>query len=333
MKRLLWIVLVILLAPSMAFADESAAKDCGTYDNRNTSHQWGDYLWLEYIVETRRKVDLTCALFSSVGVSAHVVGVAGSAASDTDSYTASVRRQIPVPAYGRYQTNGAHYRYWLGIAYSNGSTVSHADVQQRAPTAALVDCSIYNGGGNYYVWDGYGCVECPIIVDTGRNGYHLTSVEDGVLFDLNADGVPERTAWTRADSDDAFLAMDRNGNGVIDNGSELFGNHTPAYPGRDVTTINGFEALRFLQDNLDRKIDAADRAFGRLLLWRDSNHNGISEPEELTPLSDTVAEIGTDYKEKKRVDRFGNLFRQQGRLTWADGSEAILYDVWLRRER
>lgn len=331
MKRLFLIVLAVLLVPSVVSADDG--KDCGSYDNSNVSHQHGDYNWLEYIVETRRKVDMLCALFSSVGVSAHVVNVSGSAARHTDTFTASVRRQISVPAYGRYQTNGSHYRYWFGQEYSNGTTVSHADIQQRAPSAATMDCSIYNGGGNYYVWNGYECVECPIIVDTGRNGYHLTSVEDGVLFDLNADGVPERTAWTRADSDDAFLAMDRNGNGVIDDGSELFGNRTPAYRDGDITTVNGFEALRFLEGNLDRKIDAADRAFGTLLLWRDSNHNGISEPDELTPLSETVAEIGTDYKEKKRVDQFGNLFRQQGRITWAGGGEGIVYDVWLRRER
>lgn len=331
-KRLLWGILVTLLVPAIASADD-AAKDCGTYENRNTSYQHGDYAWLEYIVETRRKVDMLCAVFSSVGVSAYVVNVSGSAASHTDTYTASVRRQIPVPAYGRYQTNGSHYRYWLGQQYSNGTTTSHADIQQRAPSAATVDCSIYNGGGNYYVWSGYECVECPIIIDTARNGYHLTSVEDGVFFDMNADGVPERTAWTRADSDDAFLVMDRNGNGVIDNGSELFGNRTPAFPGRDITTVNGFEALRFLQDDLDRKVSAADRAFGGLLLWHDRNHNGMSEPDELTPLFETVAEISTDYKERKRVDRFGNLFRQQGRLTWADGGEGIVYDVWLRQER
>lgn len=332
MKRLLCILLVTLLVPSGASADETAV-DCGTYENLNKSYQYGDYNWLEYIVETRRKVDLLCAVFSSVGVAAYVVNVSGSAASHDDSYTASVRRQIQVPDYGRYQTNGAHYRYWLGLKYDNGSTVSHADVTQKAPSAATTDCSIYDGGGNYYVWNGYECVECPIIVDTARNGYHLTSPAEGVLFDLNADGVPERTAWTRADSDDALLAMDRNGNGVIDDGSELFGNRTRAYADRDdVTTVNGFEALRFLQENNpDRQIDARDPAFDGLLLWRDVNHNGISETEELAPLGETVAAIGTDYQEKKRVDRFGNQFRQKGQITWADGTRGIVYDVWLRR--
>lgn len=337
MKRLLGIMLVSVLAPASVLAQDPT--DCGTYSNHNTSHQFGDYNWLEYIVETRRQVDLLCALFSSVGVEAYVVGVAGSAASASDTYTASVRRQVPVPDWGRYQTSGQHWRYWLGVRYSNGSTASHADIYSR--TEEEVDCSIYDSGGSYYVWDGSSCVEylgSPLIVDAARDGYHLTSAAEGVLFDLDADGTPERTAWTRAESDDAFLAMDRNGNGRIDDGSELFGNRTPAHAGQaDVTALNGFEALRFLQgpsygvSTIDRQIDSADAAFARLLLWRDANHDGLSTADELTPLGATVAAIGTDYKEKRRVDRFGNQFRQKGQIAWTDGETGILYDIWLRR--
>ena len=91
-------------------------------------------------------------------------------------------------------------------------------------------------------------LNCPLIVDTARDGYKLTSVDNGVRFDLNADGVLEQVAWTRRDSDDAFLALDRNGNGRIDDGGELFGNHTPARPdNREITTANGFEALKFVE--------------------------------------------------------------------------------------
>ena len=107
----------------------------------------------------------------------------------------------------------------------------------------------------------------------GRDGYHLTSAEDGVLFDLNGDGIPERVAWTRPDSDDAFLALDRNNNGRIDDGSELFGNHTPVYGDRaDITTLNGFEALKFAEgptwgaSYAEGRIDARDAIFSRLAL-------------------------------------------------------------------
>ena len=67
-----------------------------------------------------------------------------------------------------------------------------------------------------------------------------------------------------------------------------------------------------------------------MLLWRDANHNGISEPDELTSaVAAGVVSLSTEYKEKRRVDRFGNEFRQKGTITWADGSEPI-YDVWLQ---
>jgi hypothetical protein len=97
-------------------------------------------------------------------------------------------------------------------------------------------------------WDDGKCAyaNSPLIVDTARDGYRLTSVENGVRFDLNADGVAEQVAWTGRDSDDAFLALDRNGNGRIDSGAELFGNHAGApQPGRQ--TPNGFEALKFVE--------------------------------------------------------------------------------------
>jgi hypothetical protein len=131
--------------------------------------------------------------------------------------------------------------------------------------------------------------------------------------------------------------MDRNGNGRIDDGSELFGNRTPADPNdRAVTTANGFEALKFLETPTygrsvaDHAIDAQDAAFSRLLLWRDANHNGISEPEELQSVAGSgLVAISTDYKEKKRIDRSGNEFRQRAVVFWQDGRD-FLYDVWLQ---
>ena len=94
------------------------------------------------------------------------------------------------------------------------------------------------------------CPSCadPILVSPQHDGLHLTSAEDGVLFDIDGDGVLDRVPWTEAGSDDAWLAMDRNGNGIIDDGSELFGNYTPAFAGqREPFARSGFDALNFLQ--------------------------------------------------------------------------------------
>jgi hypothetical protein len=349
MRRVIPVMLVACLlavAPSPIYGNNAdmSFPSCGTVTNRNSSHQFGQFAWLEYIVETQGVFDL-CGQWV-VQVEANVSEIANSGKAATAIMYASVRRQVPVPAYNRvYQTNGRHYAsgtfpnifnagWWL-----TGNTSSQAMVV--APSTASNDPALacYAADG---IWRDTWCdmkASSPIIVDSGRNGYALTSASDGVWFDLDADGIPEHVSWTERDGDDEFLAMDRNGNGVIDNGSELFGNHTPAYPeGPLVTTMNGFEALRFLQSpsygvsRPDQFIDAADVPFARLLLWRDANHNGISEPGELRHLSDAgVISISTDYKEKKRTDEFGNQFRQRGSVLWSDGRDA-LYDVWLQRQ-
>jgi hypothetical protein len=75
----------------------------------------------------------------------------------------------------------------------------------------------------------------PIILDLSGNGYHLTDVGGGVFFQFGASESPTQVAWTAAGSDEGFLALDRNGNGMIDDATELFGNYTPQPASRHPT--------------------------------------------------------------------------------------------------
>ena len=347
MSRIVLMAVFVCMFPALGHAQipfpSSFVGNCGQVRLTNESRQYGQFgLWLQYDVSTTRDIN-SCPI--TLAVSAAVVGVEQSGLTGMGIWSASVSRQIPVPDPGRWQTRGTHqFSFWIPFPIvlkefpqDLPSTSSIAVIEARQEDLDPVfQCEVLQQGR----WLGGFCElpNCPLIVDTARDGYKLTSVEDGVRFDLNADGTPEQVAWTRRDSDDAFLALDRNGNGRIDDGTELFGNHTPAGPDQpDVTTPNGFEALKFVETPVygpserNEVVTSRDAAFSRLVLWRDLNHNGISEPDELQPVSESGLEaIGTEYKNSKRVDKNGNEFRQRSRVKWSDGQYDHIFDVWLK---
>ena len=174
------------------------------------------------------------------------------------------------------------------------------------------------------------CLPSPIIVDVDGSGFQLTDAANGVSFDIDSSGVAEQIAWTASGSTNAFLALDRNGNGTIDDGSELFGNFTPQptanYP-------NGFNALAVYDmpengGNGDGIIDSHDAVYSQLLLWVDANHDGISQPSELFTLPQLgVTSISLNYSLSKRVDQYGNQFEFRSKV--GGGGSRWCYDVFL----
>jgi hypothetical protein len=176
----------------------------------------------------------------------------------------------------------------------------------------------------------------PIIVDLSGAGFPLTSGKSGVKFDFLNGQTATQMAWTSAGSHAGWLALDRNGNGRIDDGAELFTNVTPQPVGK--TPPNGFKALAVYDlpangGNGDGVIDKKDAVFSKLLVWVDFNHNGVSDPGELLTMEQAgIQSISLKYADSEWTDAYGNRFRYRSQITFSrsiPATDRYVYDVVL----
>lgn len=161
----------------------------------------------------------------------------------------------------------------------------------------------------------------PLALDLAGDGIHLSGARDGAFFDIDGDGRAEQTGFVQGD--DAFLALDRNGNGRIDSGRELFGDQHGA--------ANGFEELARYDDNGDGRIDRRDAIFADLSLLHDRNGDGrVSKNETSTLAEQGVESIDLGYQSGPRQsDGRGNALAERGFFERADGSRGQAIDVWV----
>jgi hypothetical protein len=337
-------IVVLALFVGGSVTARAQIPNCGNVDVSHTMRQTPNYKKSVDVTAVTSRTYTLCPL--EVQTEVWVDALSTYITSKRGTYIASANQTRSVPSYGTWHSTAKHWLIgtatgtWTDAGRTYGSTLV------EAPPSAGSTCDI----GPSDCIDGYqfkpgfcACVTLsPILVDTAGDGFRLTSAQDGVEFDLDDNGqANERVAWTEPESDDAWLVMDRNGNGAIDSGAELFGSRTPAYADSlEPRTENGFDALFMAEGPSygggmpDRVIDARDAVYSRLRLWFDRNHDGRTDAGELVTLPDAgVRALDSRYKEIGRRDQYGNRFNLKGRAVFAGpGGQALertIYDVFL----
>ncbi|KAF0162806.1 MAG: hemolysin-type calcium binding protein [Rhodocyclaceae bacterium] len=171
----------------------------------------------------------------------------------------------------------------------------------------------------------------PLVLDLNNNDIQTTNAAtNGLHFDHDSNGFAEATGWLNPD--DAFLAFDRNGNGTIDTGLELFGDQTLLRSGAKASS--GLQALSEWDSNHDGQIGAADTRFADLRAWTDANQDGISQADELHTLTDAgIASISlAGTATNAPADANGNTLTRTGSFIRSDGSTGLAGEIAFRRD-
>lgn len=172
----------------------------------------------------------------------------------------------------------------------------------------------------------------PLVLDLDGDGVETLNMDSAfIYFDHGGDGFSERTGW--AGADDGILVRDLNNNGQVDNGSELFGDHTLV---NGVRAANGFEALKALDSNKDGKFSSTDSVWNTLKVWKDSNSDGKVDGDELLTMAQAnVASVDLNYADvaSPNLDSNGNDHRQTSSYKTTGGQTRAVSDVWFNVNR
>jgi len=336
MKQVCFLLMVVAIFFSAGNAQQTATVSLGSASFNPATIDSGGRSTLSASIVTTTAVPSSATATIEVVETANFGGV---------SYTVTPSRQQTVSLSGGGVSTTVRWTFSVSNQNQNGGTIvskvnlisvanatkgtpdnlPNINLNVNEPQASTCDEFIACPDGRQFNYVTCRCdLISPVIIDTAGNGFNLTSGAGGVLFDFNGDGLRERYAWTSANSDDAFLVLDRNNNGVIDNGKELFGNFTSQPRTNDP---NGFLALAVF-DTIERGgngngvIDERDHVFSYLRLWRDLNHNGVSEADELFTLPELeVVKIELRYQESRRTDEHGNQFKYRAKVWDVRGAQ------------
>jgi len=166
----------------------------------------------------------------------------------------------------------------------------------------------------------------PLVIDLDGNGVTTLNISEGIVFDHDGDGKGDQTGW--ASSNDGLLVRDLNDDGRITDGSELFGSFSKLSDGSRAR--DGYEALQAFDSNSDGYVDSTDANYLDLMVWRDSNENGVTDQGELSSLADLgISRLGTNPTVNVTQDN-GNVIGLTSDVVMASGDVAQMADVWFQ---
>lgn len=230
---------------------------------------------------------------------------------------------------------------WISLTEPHPDECSAVDAQWTTDSGGSPGGGEGGGGGSDNECD----EQCsPLVLDLNGDGIHTTPITDGVMFDLDGDGLDERIGWTNPDTSEGVLWLDLNTDHSVNGGSELFGSGNILPDG--TRAGDGFQALRRYDDpasggNGDGAIDANDGIWGRLRIWVDENHDGVSQPTEVGPVHRYgIVRLALNFVISREPDASGNFHRLQGayvRRTVRNGAAfyetLALHDIFFVVER
>ncbi|OOF55208.1 hypothetical protein BKK56_07150 [Rodentibacter genomosp. 2] len=166
-----------------------------------------------------------------------------------------------------------------------------------------------------------------MIIDLDHNGIQTLSDSRGVTFDFRGDGNKIQTGWVAPN--DGLLVWDKNNDGIINSGEELFGENP-----KDPSINDGFEALSLLDSNKDLIFDKNDVMWSKLEIWKDANSDGITQIGELFSLDSIgIVSIELNAKSSEHIDSNGNLHKLISKVNWQNSQQTDITDVWFRQNK
>jgi hypothetical protein len=169
----------------------------------------------------------------------------------------------------------------------------------------------------------------PLVIDLANTGVDLSAPLSGSKFDIDADGKLDQVSWPIS-ADSHVLALDLNNDGIVNSGAELFGNYSAGPDGK--SSANGFLALAKYDSNYDGRIDNLDDVYSKLILWADTNLDGVNQAEEMSTMAEKgIAFIDLNYSEGFEIDIYGNETRERSTVGLTNGALRMVFDIWFRR--